>query len=145
MSDPSSMTSALAPGVALTSAVIYWANLQNRLAAISVRVRSLNTELRGGTTGSVRAASIERQVKMLLGRTHILHVGVIFAVLTLVCFLGASAVSFVGDGHRGLAGGLFTLGLVTFGLSLAMALWEILWAGRALKDDVASSQPPPTT
>ena len=135
------MTSALAPGVALTSTVIYWANLQNRLAAISVRVRTLNTELRSGTAGSPRAASIDRQVKMLLGRTRVLHAGVIFAVLTLAAFLGASAVSFLGDDHRVLAAGLFMLGLVTFGLSLVTALWEILWAGRALHEDVASSKP----
>jgi len=40
------MASAVAPGVALTSALVYWASLQGRLDAIARRVRSLNSELR---------------------------------------------------------------------------------------------------
>jgi len=143
MSDPTSMSSALAPGVALTSAVIYWANLQNRLGAVSIRVRALNTELRGSVTGGERVASIERQIGMLLGRTRVLHVGVVLAVLTLVAFLGASEVLFIVRTHEGIAQYLFMLGLVTFGLSLVMTLWEMLWARRSLEEDVASSKPKP--
>src|SRR5258706_8276637 len=95
MSDPSSMTSALAPGVALTSAVIYWANLQGRLDTISGRVRGLNAELRALTADAPRVASIERQVVMLSRRLRVLHKGVVLSVVTLIAFLGASALVFV--------------------------------------------------
>src|SRR5262245_2101664 len=87
--------SALAPGVALTSVVIYWANLQTRLDAISSRVRGLNSESRGAVKGSPRALSVARQVAMLSHRSRVLHVGVVLSVVALVGFLGASAALFV--------------------------------------------------
>jgi hypothetical protein len=140
------MASALAPGVALTSAAIYWANLQGRLDTIAGRVRSLNTELRGETEGTARAQSITRQVAMLSHRSHVLHFGVILSVLALVGFLGSSAVVFVASGRpvpSALASGLFMLGLGAFGLSLLTTLWEMLWARRSLDDDIASSRAQP--
>jgi hypothetical protein len=132
--------------VALTSAVIYWANLQGRLDNLASRVRSLNTELRGETRGSPRAVSVQHQVAELTRRSRVVHAGVVLSVLALVGFLGSSAVLFIAlaQFQRGgtLATALFMVGLVAFGLSLLTTLWEMLWAYRTLEEDVRSSQPP---
>ena len=149
MADPS-IASALAPGVALTSAVIYWANLQGRLDTISGRVRGLNAELRGGIVeGSARAGSIERQVNMLSRRLRVLHGGVVLSVVTLMAFLCSSAVLFVAPAtftaRDTLAETLFMLGLGTFGGSLMTTLWEMLWSRRSIDEDIAGSRPAPPT
>ena len=119
MADSTTIASALAPGVALTSAVIYWANLQSRMDSLALRVRGLNRELREDFQGSPRALSIERQVAMLTKRSRVLHVGVVLSVMALICFLGASAILFIALArfHLGgaLATALFMLGLVCFG------------------------------
>lgn len=145
MPDTSPLTSVLAPGVALTSAVIYWANLQGRLDSIALRVRTLNAELRGLVEGTPRAASIVRQVEMLSHRSHVLHVGVVLSVVTLVGFLSSSALVFVVspryEAPRQVASGLFMLALVAMFGSLLTTLWEMLWARRSLDDDIASSRP----
>jgi hypothetical protein len=142
------MASAVAPGVALTSAIIYWAHLQGRLDTIAGRVRSLNSELRGSVEGGARVASVQRQVAMLSRRSRVLHAGVLLAVLALVGFLGSSAVAFVTTGGREyptLTRALFMLGLGAFGMSLLPALWEMLWAVRSLQEDIDSSKPAPAS
>jgi hypothetical protein len=145
MADTSTIASALAPGVALTSAVIYWANMQSRLDALAGKVRTLNTELRAETKGSPRAESVQRQVAALTRRSRVLHMGVVLSVIALVGFLGSSAVLFIAlaQFQRGgvLATALFMLGLLAFGSSVLTALWEMLWAYRTLEEDVRSSQP----
>jgi hypothetical protein len=95
VADSTTIASALAPGVALTSAVIYWANLQSRMDSLALRVRGLNRELREDVQGSPRALSIQRQVAMLTKRSRVLHVGVVLSVMALICFLGASAILFI--------------------------------------------------
>jgi hypothetical protein len=140
MSDPSSMTLAVAPGVALTSAVIYWANLTGRLDTISARVRSLNAELRASAAANARTRSVEKQIEMLRGRARVLHVGVICAVTTLVAFLISSAVLFFTTGHEKAAAVCFMVGLSTFGLSLVTTLWEMLWSRLSLDEDIESSR-----
>lgn len=146
--ETSSIASALAPGVALTSAVIYWANVQSRLDNLAGRVRALNSELRGLTGAIPRAASIERQVLMLSRRSRVLHVGVVLSVVALLGFLGSSAVLFISVGRhievgRTLAIVLFMLALAAFGASLMSTLWEMLWAFRSLEEDISSSRPKP--
>lgn len=147
MADISAITSALAPGVALTSAVIYWANLQSRLDTIAGRVRGLNSELRTEVSGSRRAASVQRQVQLLLRRSHVLHTGVVLSIVALLGFLGSSAMLFIAVGpvvfHGGNAAAtaLFMVGLAGFGASLLSSLWEMLWARRSLAEDVISSLP----
>jgi hypothetical protein len=147
VADTSSIASALAPGVALTSAVIYWANLQGRLDTIAGRVRGLNAELRAETAGSPRAQSVELQVQMLARRSRVIHAGVVLSVLALVGFLGSSAVLFIALGigsgglARVLATTLFMLGLSALGASLLTTLWEMLWARRSLDEDIRSSRP----
>jgi hypothetical protein len=144
--DTSSIASALAPGVALTSAVIYWANVQSRLDTLSGRVRALNNELRTLIAGTPRAQSIGRQVMMLSRRSRVLHVGVVMSVVALLGFLGSSAVLFFSVGRhievgRTLAIVLFMFALVAFGGSLLSTLWEMLWAYRSLEEDISSSHP----
>ncbi|MEO8213821.1 MAG: DUF2721 domain-containing protein [Myxococcales bacterium] len=145
MADTSAITSALAPGVALTSAVIYWANLQSRLDTIAGRVRSLNSELRGETRGSRRAESVQRQIQLLFRRSQVLHTGVVLSIIALVGFLGSSAMLFIAVGpvHVGNtpATALFMMGLGGFGASLFSSLWEMLWARRSLEEDVRGSVP----
>jgi hypothetical protein len=145
VADTTSIASALAPGVALTSAVIYWANLQGRMDTLATRVRSLNAELRETATGSSRALSVQRQVEMLSRRSRVLHVGVLLSVVALVGFLGSSAVLFIALGRLPVgvpfATALFMLALGSFGLSLLTTLWEMLWAFRSLEEDVRSSRP----
>jgi hypothetical protein len=147
VADTSTIASALAPGVALTSAVIYWANLQSRLDNIATRVRNLNTELRSSVRGSPRALSVERQVEMLFQRSRVLHTGVVLSVIALIGFLGSSATLFMVLARmkigEQLATGLFTMGLLAFGISLLPTLWEMLSAHRSLEEDVRSSRPPP--
>jgi hypothetical protein len=147
VADTSSISSALAPGVALTSAVIYWANLQARLDTVSVRVRTLNAEIRQLAEGTLRAQSVRRQVTMLVRRSRVLHVGVILSVLALVGFLGSSAVLFVtaarGHAANALATALFMAGLGCFAASLLPTLWEMLSAHHSLAEDVRSSRPVP--
>jgi hypothetical protein len=142
-----STSSALTPGVALTSAVIYWANLQSRLGAVSNRLRALNAERRDLVEGSPRAVSVGRQVEVFLHRTRVLHRAVILSVTTLVAFLMSSAALFVVPHEitlrRDLATGAFSLGLAAFGASLAATLREMLLARAALDDDVAESRPRP--
>ena len=145
VADTSTIASALAPGVALTSAVIYWANLQSRLDTIAGRVRGLNAELRTLANGCPRALSVERQVQMLFHRSRILHTGVVLSVIALIGFLGASAtllmvLARVKLGEQ-LASALFTMGLLAFGISLLPTLWEMLSAHRSLEEDVRSSGP----
>jgi uncharacterized protein DUF2721 len=149
VADTSTIASALAPGVALTSAVIYWANLQSRMDTLASRVRGLNAELRGLTKGGPRAESVERQVAMLSRRSRMLHAGVVLAVLSLVGFLGSSAVLFIAVGRlrlgqqvvTTLATALFMMALGAFGASLLTSLWEMLWAYRSLEEDVRGSRP----
>ena len=145
MPDTSSIASALAPGVALTSAVIYWANMQGRLDALAGKVRTLNAELRGHTRGTPRAVSVQRQVAALTRRSRVLHASAVLSVIALVGFLGSSAVLFIAlaQFQRGgaFATVLFMLGLVAFGASLLTTLWEMLWSYRTLEEDVRSSQP----
>lgn len=145
MADSSAIASALAPGVALTSAVIYWANLQSRMDTLATRVRGLNAELRGEVKGSARALSIARQVAMLSRRSRTLHAGVVLAVIALVGFLASSAILFIALARFHLGGvvatALFMLGLVAFGASALVTLWEMLWAYRSLEEDVRSSLP----
>ena len=145
MVDTSAIVSALAPGVALTSAAIYWANLQGRLDGLATRVRSLNAEMRRETRGSVRALSIERQVAMLSERSHVLHIGVVLSVVALLGFLGSSAMLFVAARTTLVptivAVSLFLLALVAMGGSMATTLWEMLWARRSLDEDISSSRP----
>jgi hypothetical protein len=140
VADPSAIAATLAPGVALTSAVIYWANLQSRLDAIATRVRTLNGELRLLDAGAARAGSVERQVAMLTHRSRVLHVGVVLSVVALFSFLSSSAVLFVAATRLAAATALFMLGLACFGASLLTTLWEMLWARRSLEEDVSSSQ-----
>jgi hypothetical protein len=136
-------SSALTPGVALTSAVIYWANLQSRLSAVSNRLRDLDAELRDLVEGAPRAASVAMQIKVFLHRTRVLHIAVVLSVATLVAFLLSSAALFVVPHgmllRRGLATGAFILGLATFGASVAATLWEMLLARAALENDVTAS------
>jgi Protein of unknown function (DUF2721) len=143
--DTSAIVSALAPGVALTSAAIYWANLQGRLDNLATRVRSLNAELRHETRGSPRAISIQRQVAMLSARSRVLHVGVVLSVVALMAFLGSSAMLFVAARVTAVATviavALFMVALVALGVSLVTTLWEMLWARRSLDEDISSSQP----
>ena len=145
MADSSAIASALAPGVALTSAVIYWANLQSRMDSLAGRVRALNAELRGEVKGSPRAASVQLQVSMLSRRSRMLHLGVLLAVLSLVGFLASSAVLFIALARFHVGGALatilFMLGLVCFAGSAVVTLWEMLWAYRSLEEDVRSSVP----
>jgi hypothetical protein len=145
VADSSTIASALAPGVALTSAVIYWANLQSRLDNLAQRVRNLNRELREDVRGSPRALSIQRQVAMLTKRSRVLHAGVVLSVVALIGFLGSSAILFIALArfHVGgaLATVLFMIGLVCFGSSAVVTLWEMLWAYRSLEEDVRSSVP----
>jgi hypothetical protein len=145
VADTSTIASALAPGVALTSAVIYWANLQGRLDTIASRVRGLNAELRGHQAGTPRALSVQQQVEMLFHRSRVLHAAVLLSVIALVGFLGSSAVLFISLGRFSVgvysATGLFMVGLGAFGGSLLTMLWEMLWARRSLEEDIRSSKP----
>ncbi len=145
MVDTSAIVSALAPGVALTSAAIYWANLQGRLDGLATRVRSLNAELRHETLGSPRAISVERQVAMLSARSRVLHIGVVLSVVALVGFLGSSAMLFVAARATPtatmVAVGLFLTALLALGGSFLTTLWEMLWAQRSLAEDIRSSRP----
>jgi hypothetical protein len=141
----SAIASSLAPGVALTSAVIYWANLQGRLDSIATRVRSLNAELRRETKGSPRAVSVGIQVELLFRRSRVLHAGVLLSAVALVGFLGSSAILFIVAGRlqfsNMVATGLFMGGLVALAGSMLTMLWEMLWARRSLEEDVRSSHP----
>jgi hypothetical protein len=143
--DASALTSLLAPGVALPSAVIYWGNLQGRLGSVSSGVRALNAEARKVVEGTPRAASIARQVRVLLHRSHVLHVAVLLSVVTLVCLLVSSALLFVtsagSEARRILSAAAYIVALACFGASLGLTLWEMLLARDALDDDVASSRP----
>jgi hypothetical protein len=145
VADTSTIASALAPGVALTSAVIYWANLQSRLDTLAARVRGLNAELRGLVAENPRAQSVQRQVGMLTHRSAVLHVGVVLSVVALLGFLGSSAILFISllrlPVGETVATGLFMVALVAFGASLCTTLWEMLWARRSLDEDVRSSTP----
>src|SRR5580765_6076350 len=102
--------------------------------SLALRVRGLNRELREDFQGSPRALSIQRQVAMLTKRSRVLHVGVVLSVMALICFLGASAILFIALArfHLGgaLATALFMVGLVCFGASAVVTLWEMLWAYR---------------
>jgi hypothetical protein len=144
---PEVATSALTPGVALTSVVIYWGSLQSRLNGVSDRLRSLNTEMRDLVEGAARTVAVAHQVKVLVRRTRVLHGAAIMSVATMVAFLVSSAALFLVpheiELRRRLATQAFIIGLATFGASLAMTLWEMLLARAALETDVAASQPRP--
>jgi hypothetical protein len=146
VADSPTVASALAPGVALTSAVIYWANLQSRLDSLSSRVRTLNAELRASAAPTPRTDSVGRQIGMLLRRSRVLHLGVVLSVVALIAFLGASATLFLAaiplHVPAWLPTTLFFIGLVAFGAALLGALWEMLWARRSLEEDVQSSAGP---
>jgi hypothetical protein len=84
-------------------------------------------------------------VEMLTTRSRVLHVGVVLSVIALIGFLGSSAILFIALArfHLGgsLATALFMMGLVAFGTSALVTLWEMLWAYRSLEEDVRSSVP----
>jgi hypothetical protein len=140
-------TSALTPGVALTSVVIFWGSLQARLNAASDRLRTLNAELRDLVEGAARTVSVAHQIKVFVRRTRVLHGAVLMSVATMVAFLISSAGLFLVPHEiemgRRLATQAFIVGLATFGASLGMTLWEMLLARDALDHDVAASAPRP--
>ena len=146
MTDVSVIVAALTPGVALTSAVLYWANLQSRLDALAQRTRMLNAELRAASQPSQRTESVARQVQMLITRTRVLHMGVVLSVVALIGFIGSSAALFANAAASNvsdwIAPRLFMVGLGAFGSSLLTTLWEMLWARRSLEEDVRSSREP---
>jgi hypothetical protein len=145
MQDASAVSGLLAPGVALTSAVIYWGNLQGRLGTVSVLVRALDGELRALDGTAARVPNLENQLRTLVRRTHVLHVSVVLSVVTMAAFIGANAVLFAVPSSIGgrdvAAADLFMLGLGTFVLSLVTNLWETWLARRSLDDDIAGSRP----
>jgi hypothetical protein len=140
-----SIVSALAPGVALTSAIFYANGLATRFGQISVRVRDLNREARSLAPGpSPRYESIRWQVQLLTRRARILQRAIISAYLALLALILTTVLLLV-TSYLGLERalflpfGTFSVGLALLAVAMVISLTELSLSSRTLVEDVRST------
>jgi hypothetical protein len=141
---------ALAPGIALNSAIFYNSSLQGRFLYITARARDLNKEareyVRAGHDDPLRMSSLRMQVMALTGRAHQIRRAILVVYCSLCCFiltilaLLGGAVSPV-PGNDVLALIVFGLGFILMGCSTLLSLREMAMSQRTLDEDIRSSFP----
>lgn len=139
---------ALAPGVALTSMIFYYGNLQQRLFFTVSTIRRLNEEARQlraeGGRQKGRMESIRRQVEMLIRRLRdirhavlFVYVGFFSQILTILCLLGFG---FFDEGRFDLVPLLsFGVGFLCMAIATLISSRELALAQKTILDDVDSS------
>lgn len=146
---PIDIAQAVAPGVALTSGIIYYNSLQSRLNVVTSRVRDLNREARAiqvkTTPERLRLESVRWQVDSLTHRAHLLQKAVIavyFGILGFILSIGELLVMGVYDAERDfirLANITFGVGLLGILVGMCMSLFEMYFSNRTLVEDVRST------
>jgi Protein of unknown function (DUF2721) len=158
------ISTAVAPGVALTSSIFFTSGLQARFTTITGRVRELNREARGlnaqrtpvASPGEERATterlpSIRRQVERLLVRVALVHRAILLAYLGTLAFAVTMLVLLV-EGIFSLSIGgpvsvlFFAVGLGTMVVAVATSVREVSLARTTVEEDTRSSfvEPIPT-
>lgn len=147
---------ALAPGVALTSSIFYYGNLQARMVFTVETIRSLNCEARDiqandPAAGEARLTSIRWQVDFLARRFQNIH----HAMLSVYCGFGSFIATIVVLLLVGifpdiplstLALFTFTIGLGCIGAATVISSQELRLARQTILEDIDSSHqwaPPP--
>ena len=140
---------ALAPGIALNSAIFYNSSLQNRFLYITARCRELNAEARklhGQTDAPAlsRLASIRRQVAAMTGRARTVRRAIVLVYSGLCCFiltiltLLAAAVAGVSAGQV-FAVAVFGLGFLLVATASLVSIGEMALSQRTLDEDIRST------
>lgn len=146
------ITHALAPGVALTSAVIYNSIQQGRIIHITMLVRDLNKEARelrdkDAQKYRPRIESIRRQVTVLMRRARVVRWSIMSLFAGFACFM----LTILGSLLSGVfylqqlaypSLGAFGTGFVCIGLAATFSAIEVFLGNTTLTDDVASSFEP---
>lgn len=145
----STIMQALAPGVALTSMIFYYGNLQSRMIFTVETIRSLNREARqlqagDPADGESRIESIRWQVEFLSRRFRNIHHAMLLVyggfgsfIVTIVALL-AAGVFFV-PALNALAIFTFTLGFVCMGAATLISSQELRLAQMTIMEDIGSS------
>lgn len=147
--DTNAIMQALAPGVALTSMIFYYGNLQSRMVFTVETIRALNREARelqspGATIDETRANSIRWQVGFLSRRFRNIH----HAMLLVYCGFGSLIVTIVAllmmrvlqaPALSAFALITFTLGLALMGAATVISSRELRLARKTIIEDIESS------
>ncbi|MDB5096382.1 MAG: hypothetical protein JWM80_803 [Cyanobacteria bacterium RYN_339] len=139
---------ALAPGIALNSAIFYNSSLQNRFLYITARARDLNREARdlakaeGDVT--VRLASIRTQVDAMTKRARAVRRAVVIVycalssfILTILALLLQAVTRVPGGELAALL--LFAAGFVALATATLVSMGEMALSQRTLDEDIRSS------
>lgn len=143
------ITTALAPGVALTSVIFYNTSLQNRFIYITGRTRELNKEARqlradNRVKHAARLKSIDWQVHLLLKRSRIIRYSVLITYGALLCFI-LTILEILGLGFFRLTGFelvpvfSFALGFVSLAFSAVYSGLEMALGQSSIVEDTRSS------
>jgi hypothetical protein len=141
---------ALAPGIALNSAIFYNSSLQNRFLYITARARDLNREARdlakGEADAAERLASIRAQVQAMTGRARqvrravvIVYVALCSFILTILALLLGAAMAQPGGELAAVL--LFAFGFVALATATMVSMGEMAMSQRTLDEDIRSSYP----
>jgi hypothetical protein len=139
---------ALAPGIALNSAIFYCTSLQNRFLYITARARDLNKEARELEGNPRRLDSVRRQVDSMTKRARAIKRVIVLVYCALCCFiltilglLASALMTVPGGGAPALA--VFALGFVLLATSTLISMGEMALSQRTLDEDIRSSFPEP--
>ena len=147
--DPTAIMQALAPGVALTSAIFYYGNLQSRMIFTVETIRRLNAEARelqgqAPTACEDRIRSIRWQVNFLKQRFVSIHRAILIVYTAFISFI-VTIVSLFARGVFqldllvGVAILSFSAGFFCMGLATVVSSREIRLSRKTIFEDIDSS------
>lgn len=145
------IANSLAPGLALSSGIIFANSLLTRTSVVSSRVRDLNKEARALRASSpvneARLACIRLQVDLLLRRARIIQRAVLCSFAGVVCFittiLELLLFGFINVGaDTAVAPVTFAAGLVSVGAAMLLSFSEMTLSSDTLEMDIESSLGP---
>lgn len=142
MSISDAILHALAPGIALNSAIFYNSSLQNRFLYITLRARELNREARELADGQEpeRLASIHRQVTAMTGRARRVRRAVVVVYTSLCSFILTILLLLLGLELPAVL--IFGLGFACLATATLISMGEMALSQRTLDEDISSSYPP---
>jgi hypothetical protein len=147
--DTNVIMQALAPGVALTSMIFYYGNLQSRMVFTVETIRALNREARelqapGAIRDDARVDSIRWQVEFLARRFRNIHQAMLLVyggfgslIVTIVALLVMRV--FQAQAVSTLALVTFTMGLAFMGAATIVSSRELRLARKTILEDIDSS------
>jgi hypothetical protein len=145
----SDITSALAPGIALTSVIFYNTSLQNRFVYISSRIRDLNREARdlaerGTPRAAARLRSVREQVTLFTQRSLAIRQCILIVYGAFFCFILTILMLLISHGKADSFLGflpltIFGLGLCALACAIVISIREMSLSHQTLLKDIAGS------